>query len=177
MGGYNQMNGSYNEQPGVNWGKVAAYGAGSVMAVGMMRMGMRGFSKAAARGNTAVRAQASAAKRSYRIGRGKSARRAAHNKRMSPPLALGHDSRFDAGRTQMGPTPIPRVLGTPKEIEGFERAARAKTAALQSKRSRKAAAQRARANEPRAIGNPFSLSQGPIVRGNSQTDMNWFNLK
>lgn len=65
------MNGSYNEQPGVNWGKIAAYGAGSVMAVGMMRMGMRGFSKAAARGKTAVRAQGAAARRrAHRAGAG-----------------------------------------------------------------------------------------------------------
>lgn len=39
MAGYSQMNQGYGEQPGVNWGKVAAYTGGGIMAAGVMRMG------------------------------------------------------------------------------------------------------------------------------------------
>ena len=39
MAGYSQMNYGYGEQPGVNWGKIAAYTGGGIMAAGVVRMG------------------------------------------------------------------------------------------------------------------------------------------
>lgn len=41
MPGYSSnLNQGYNEDPGVNWGRVAGYAAGGVMALGLMRMGV-----------------------------------------------------------------------------------------------------------------------------------------
>jgi len=39
MQGYSQMNRGYNEQPGINWGKVALYGAGAAAGYGLIRAG------------------------------------------------------------------------------------------------------------------------------------------
>lgn len=41
MPGYNQMNRGYNEQSGINWGKVAAYGAAGVATLGAVTMTAR----------------------------------------------------------------------------------------------------------------------------------------
>lgn len=39
MAGYNQMNRGYNEQPGIDWGKMALYGAGAALGYGVLRAG------------------------------------------------------------------------------------------------------------------------------------------
>lgn len=39
MPGYNQMNRGYNEQSGIDWGKMALYGAGAALGYGVLRAG------------------------------------------------------------------------------------------------------------------------------------------
>lgn len=58
MAGYNSMNRGYNEQSGVNWGKVGLYSAGGLLAAGAARAGMMKVrnTRAYASGRATVRA-------------------------------------------------------------------------------------------------------------------------
>lgn len=62
MPGYNQMNRGYNEQPGIDWGKVAAYGAAGTIALGAVTMTARKINNSTLAANTKDKAKVAVGK-------------------------------------------------------------------------------------------------------------------
>lgn len=116
--GYSKLNNGYGEEPGVNWGRVAAYGVGGAAAYGVIRAGaMKGkkmagpaFRNGKAIGGGILGMQMKGGWKGYaQLGAGQEATQAALAARNNQIRALGAQSRQHLAAAAALPAPVPRA--------------------------------------------------------------------